>query len=62
MTISKMLLNDLCELETKYERKTQNARTFSEKIPTETNMRVYENCYRALNQVQRLRAVFERTF
>lgn len=62
MSISKMLQNDLTQLEQRYEKKVQVVLKVANHTPTDKNMRIYENCYNALIQLRRLRAVFERTF
>lgn len=62
MSISKMLSKDLESLELKYERKAENARKFADANPNETSIKICENCYKALEQLRRIRAVFERTF
>lgn len=62
MAISKMLSKDLETLEKRYESKVSNVEKFLNTNPNDSSMRIYENCYRALEQLRRLRAVFERTF
>lgn len=57
-----MLSKDLESLELKYERKAENARKFADANPNETSIKICENCYKALEQLRRIRAVFERTF
>lgn len=62
MTKSKMLSNDLENLETRYERKVNTIKKFYDSYPTESNIKIYENCNRALEQIRRLRALFEKVF
>lgn len=62
MTVSRMLAKDLEYLENKYERKCSNIERFLDTKPTENGMQIWEHCNRALSQLRRLRAVFERTF
>lgn len=60
--ISKMLSKDLAALENKYQHKCDCIQKMMDIKPTENGMQIWEHCNRALSQVKRLRAVFERTF
>mgnify|MGYP001057126173 CR=1 FL=1 len=62
MTTSRMLSKDLEALEGKYQHKCDSIRKIMEIRPTENGMQIWEHCNRALSQLKRLRAVFERTF
>lgn len=62
MTCSKMLSRDLEKLEDQYLRKCKSVEVIVNSSPTEERINMWNNCHKALEQVRRLRAVFERTF
>lgn len=62
MTCSKMLSKDLENLENKYFRKFESINKLMNQRPSEDLIRCSEYTFKALEQIRRLRAVFERTF
>ncbi|MBE7713733.1 MAG: hypothetical protein E7Z87_08310 [Cyanobacteria bacterium SIG26] len=62
MSCSKMLSRDLEKLESSYQHKFDNIAKLVNLEPTEERIQIWNNCYKALDQIRRLRAVFERTF
>lgn len=57
-----MLSKDLENLENKYFRKYENISKIMNQRPSEDLIRCSEYTFKALEQIRRLRAVFERTF
>ncbi len=62
MTQSKMLSKDLENLENKYFRKYENINKIIIQRLSEDLIRCSEYTFKTLEQIHRLRAVFERTF
>lgn len=62
MSKSKMLSNDLENLEKKYECKCENIKKFLDNNHSNTALQSWEYCYNALSQIKRLRAIFEKIF
>lgn len=62
MTCSKMLKKDLENLENRYFRKFESINKLMNQRPSEDLIRCSEYTFKALEQIRRLRAVFERTF
>lgn len=62
MTQSKMLSKDLENIENKYFRKFESINKLMNQRPSEDLIRCSEYTFKALEQIRRLRAVFERTF
>ena len=62
MTQSKMLSKDLENLENKYFRKFESINKLMNQRPSEDLIRCSEYTFKALEQIRRLRAVFESTF
>lgn len=62
MTCSKMLKKDLENLENRYFQKYENISKIMNQKPSDDLIRCSEYTFKALEQIRRLRAVFERTF